>query len=255
MKISQLAAQLFTLREHCKTPADLAVSLKKVRAIGYQAVQVSGVCPMPEAELTKLLRDNDLVCCATHEKSDMILNEPAAVVKRLQALGCKITAYPFPAGVQFDTLENVRALAERLNAAGKILAEAGLILCYHNHHTEFRRVGDRPALEVIYAETDPRYLQGEPDTYWVQHGGGDPVAWCERLANRLPIIHLKDYVVDSENKATFCEVGRGNLDWTRILAAAEKAGCQWYCVEQDRCPGDPFDSLQQSFEFLKGRCC
>ena len=41
MKKSQIAAQLYTLREHLKTPADIAASLKKVKAIGFDAVQLA----------------------------------------------------------------------------------------------------------------------------------------------------------------------------------------------------------------------
>jgi hypothetical protein len=96
------------------------------------------------------------------------------------------------------------------------------------------------------------YDSGDWRATWA--GEGDPVAWCERLANRLPIIHRKDYRVDADGKVGFAEVGSGNLDWSRILPAAERAGCAWFCVEQDSCPGDPFDSLQQSYAFLAGRC-
>jgi sugar phosphate isomerase/epimerase len=255
MKIIQVAAQLYTVRDFCKTPADIAASLKKIRAIGYQAVQLSGLGPIPETELVRTLKSEGLICCATHEPSDEILNEPQRVVDHLKKLGCQITAYGWPAGIKFDTLAEIKAFAARLDAAGKVLHEAGLVLCYHNHHIEFRRVGGRAVLEILYAETDPRYLQGEPDTYWVQHGGGDPVEWCERLKNRLPIIHLKDYVVRADNTATFAEIGNGNLNWKKIIPAAEAAGCQWFCVEQDTCPGDPFDSLKQSFDYIQANLC
>lgn len=255
MKIQQVAVQLYTLREHLKTPADIAASLQKVRAIGYQAVQVSGVGPIAEADLVRLCRDNGLTICATHEGGDKILNEPQAVVDRLKRLDARITAYPHPAGISFSTLDNVMDFCRRLNRAGKVLHEAGLTLCYHNHHTEFQRLAGKPVLEIIFAETDPRYLQGEPDTYWVQHGGGDPVGWCERLKGRLPILHLKDYTVLPDNRVTFTEIGNGNLNWQRIIAAADASGCQWYAVEQDTCPGDPFVSIRQSFDFIRENLC
>ena len=82
-------------------------------------------------------------------------------------------------------------------------------------------------------------------------GGGDPVAWCEKLRGRLPFIHLKDYGFTAANQPVFAEIGAGNLDWPRLIAAAERAGCEWFIVEQDVCPGDPFDSLRRSFEYLK----
>ncbi len=251
MKLKQLAAQLYTIRDFLKTSADIAASLKKIHAIGYQSVQLSGLGPITESEIVQLCRDNDLTICATHEPGDTILNQPQMVVDRLQKLGCRITAYPYPNGINLGTLETVKEFCRRLNAAGKVLHEAGQTLCYHNHHHEFQRIGGKPVLEILYAETDPRYLQGEPDTYWVQHGGGDPVAWCTRLKGRLPILHLKDYTVTTDSKVTYAEIGNGNLNWEKILAAADAAGCQWYVVEQDECPGDPFDSLRQSFDYLK----
>ncbi|HVM62070.1 MAG TPA: sugar phosphate isomerase/epimerase [Verrucomicrobiae bacterium] len=251
MKIKQVAAQLYTVRDFLKTPPEIAGALKRIRAIGYQAVQLSGLGPISEEDLVALLKGEGLTCCATHEDSNMILNEPQRVVERLRKFDCPLTAYAWPAGISFDTLADVKSFAKRLNAAGKVLHDAGQVLCYHNHHIEFRRLAGKPILEILFEETDPRYLQGEPDTYWVQHGGGDPVEWCQRLRNRLPILHMKDYTVTSENKVAFAEIGNGNLDWNRIIPAAETAGCQWFCIEQDTCPGDPFDSLKQSFDFTK----
>lgn len=255
MNIQQVAAQLYTVREYLQTPADIAASLKKIRAIGYQAVQVSGMAPIAEAELLRMLRGEGLMCCATHEDGAQILDAPAAIVDRLQQLDCHITAYPFPAGVNFDSLAALQTFCAQLNRAGEVLHSAGQILCYHNHHMEFRRIAGRSVLEIIYAETNPRFLQGEPDTYWVQYGGGDPVHWCTRLTGRLPILHIKDYAIDAKQRPTFAEIGNGNLNWPAIIDAADRAGCQWYAVEQDICPGDPFASLQQSFNYLRDNLC
>ena len=192
MKIGQVAAQLYTVREFLKTPADIAASLKKVKQIGYPAVQLSGMGPISEAELVKLLKDNGLVACATHENGADIIAKPQDIVKRLKALGCDQTSYPYPSGVKMDTLDDVKAFAKQLNAAGKVLHEAGITLSYHNHSIEFRRIQGKLFLDVIYGETDPRYLQGEIDTYWVQHGGGDSEDWCRKLKGRLPLLHMKD---------------------------------------------------------------
>lgn len=250
MKLHQIAAQLYTVRDYCKTPADIAVSLKKIRQIGYPAVQVSGIGPIAEDELVRICRDLGLTICATHEPSARILDEPAAVAERLHKLGCRYTAYPYPAGIDFGSLESVRQFAAKLNHAGKVLHDAGCVLCYHNHHHEFRRLDGKPILEILFAETDPRYLQAEIDTYWVQYGGGNPVAWCQRLRGRLPVLHMKDFAINKDNQITFAEIGHGNLDWPAIVSAAEQAGCQWFIVEQDTCPGDPFDSLAASFQYI-----
>lgn len=254
MQISQVAAQLYTLRDFLKTPADIQDTLKKVRNIGYEAVQVSGMAPIPEAELKAMLDGEGLVCCATHESTQAILEQPETVVERLQKLDCLFTAVPSPGSYDVSTLEAVKSFAAKMNAAGKFLADNGQTLTYHNHHFEFVRFGDQTMLDLFYSETKDRNLQGEIDTYWVQYGGASTLDWCRRLKNRLPLIHLKDYGIDADKKPVFREIGQGNMNWNEILPAAEESGCQWFIVEQDTCEGDPFDALQTSFEFLKGHC-
>ena len=129
----------------------------------------------------------------------------------------------------------------------------GVTLCYHNHQIEFRRLGAGLVLEELFSRTDDRYVQAELDTHWVQVGGGNPSDWCRRMSGRLPLLHLKDYAIDAGNKVVFAEVGHGNLDWPRIVAAADAAGCKWFIVEQDTCPGDPFDPLAKSFRYIRDR--
>ena len=61
MKLSQVALQLYTLRDYTKTPADIRHTLKKVRAIGYEAVQASGMGPIDDAELVEILDRKSVV--------------------------------------------------------------------------------------------------------------------------------------------------------------------------------------------------
>ena len=251
MKSNQVAIQLYTLRDHCKTAADLAVTARKVREIGYTAVQVSGVGPIPEEEIANILRNEGLVLCATHEGSQIILDEPQRIIDRLGKLGCNLTAYPYPGGVDFQNPEHIETLVTKLDAAGAVLRAAGITLGYHNHGIEFVKQDGRTILDIIYSRTRPENLVAELDTYWVQYGGGDVVDWCQKLAGRLPFIHLKDYGFTHEHKPTYCEIGAGNLRFDKIVAEAEKSGCKWFIVEQDKTPGDPFDSIKQSFEYIK----
>jgi len=255
MKIEQVAVQLYTLREFCKTPADIAATLKKCRAMGYQAVQASALGPIAEEELLRILEGEGLTLCATHEPSDLILDEPEKVVERLAKLKCRYTAYPSPKGIDLGSRAAVDEWIGKLDRAGAVLRKAGQTLTYHNHHHEFRRIDGKLIFDLIFEKTAPENLSAEIDTYWVQYGGGNPVEWCEKLAGRLPLLHIKDYAVIAESKVTYAEIGHGNLDFPKIIAAAEKSGCEWFIVEQDTCPGDPFDSLAKSFDHIQTHLC
>lgn len=251
MKLEQVAIQLFTLREFCKTAEDYATTLKRVTAIGYQAIQISAVGPIPTSELRSIAEGEGLTICATHEPALTIVNEPQRVADRLCELGCKYTAYPSPVGVDFYNAQAVFEWIAQLDAAGAVLRKAGRVLTYHNHSSEFAHIEGRPILSWIYEKTAPENLQAELDTYWVQAGGASPEGWCEKLAGRLPLLHIKDYSVTPERVPQFAEIGYGNLDFPRIISAADKAGCEWYIVEQDTCPGDPFVSIEKSFNYIK----
>jgi sugar phosphate isomerase/epimerase len=243
-----IAAQLYTLRDYLKTPPEIAKSLKKVRKTGFKAVQVSGMGPIPEKELKEILEGEGLVCCATHEPGQMILENTSKVIDRLHALGCKHTAYPWPHTKPESEADYIK-LAKDLSEAGKKFAEAGLTLSYHNHAIEFQRFGKRLGLEIIYEESDPKYLLAELDTYWIQHGGGNPATWCKKLPGRMPLIHLKEYGI-IKNEVKMLEIGNGNLNWKKIITSAKNSGTEWFIIEQDLCRVNPFESLEISLEYL-----
>jgi len=255
MQIDQVAVILFTLRDYCKTPADLRETLKRVREIGYQAVQVSGVGPIATEVIKELLDEAGLVCCATHEDSDVIRSKPEEVVAKLETLNCQHTAYPFPMDVDFEDEKAMKTLVCDLDEAGRILRESGKTLCYHNHGHELYRRGDKTVLDYIYQETARENLQGELDTFWIQAGGANPLEWIRKMEGRLPLLHLKDYAINLKGERYFAEIGYGNLAWPEIIFAAEDAGCQWFIVEQDFCPGNPFDSIKKSFDFINEHLC
>ena len=256
MNLHQVAAQLYTVRDHLKTPREIAASLRKLRAIGYEAVQASGLGPIDDSELARILKNEGLACCATHEDGELLFANPERVIEKLQKLDCRITTYPWPgANPPFGSVREVSEFARKLNTAGEAFHKAGITFCYHNHHMEFRRVAGRTVLEALYAETDARFVQAELDTYWVQFGGGDPADWCKRMKDRLVVLHMKDYAINTKNEVVFAEVGSGNLNWPAIIAAAEESGCRWFVPEQDVCPRDPFESLKQSFQFIRANLC
>lgn len=252
MKPSQIAVQLYTVRDFCSSASALGATAKKLRKIGYEAAQISGISSkIPPGEVRRILADEGMSICATHEDSDLIRNNPLAVVERLKAMEVVHTAYPYPSGVDFSDAAAVKAMVSDLDAAGAVLRENGCTLSYHNHAIEFIRIGNEVLMDYIARATSPENVQFELDTYWVQFGGGDPVAWCHKAAGRLPTLHCKDYGFGTNHTPFFAEVGYGNLDFPAIVDAADAAGCEWFVVEQDTCPGDPFVSLEKSYRTMR----
>lgn len=247
---SKIAAQLYTVRDYTKTPDDIKRTLEKVRAIGYESVQLSALGPMDPAELRKACDDLGLSICSTHISFDRMLDDLPGVIADHQAYGCKYPGVGGMSGRYNGTEEAYRAFAKDASEVGRKLKEAGMTFVYHNHSQEFQHFGETRGMDILFDDSTADFTF-ELDTYWVQHGGASPVAWINKCAGRIGVIHFKDMRIKSDRTQYYCEVGRGNLDWAGIIAACEAAKIEWYIVEQDVCEGCPFDSLKISFDNLK----
>ena len=255
IKKSQVAVQLYTVRDHIKKPAELAATLRKIKKIGFDAVELVELAKPSIGELKKMLDDTGLVACSSHTPADNLFGNTNATIDSLSEVGAKYAALPHPGDIA--TIANVRSIAKKLDKAGTSLAGAGIGLTYHNHAVEFAKFQGKTILESIYELTSPSNLRAELDTYWIQAGGGDSIAWIKKLKGRLPLLHLKDYGVDLKMKPRFEEIGYGNLDWQPIVKAARAAGCKWYIVEQDSFweKDDPFKSLKMSYDYIEENLC
>jgi sugar phosphate isomerase/epimerase len=247
--LSRIAAQLYTVRDFTRTPAELARTLRRVREVGYSAVQVSAVGPIDPDDLGRLLDAEGLACCATHVPLDRLRSDPVGVVADHQRWKCGYVAvggfFPeAPATADWDRF------ADDFNAIAAAYAGSGLRLGYHNHSHELAAFDGRTALARLVDRLDPSIFL-EIDTYWIAHGGGDPAAWIAGLPGRVPCVHLKDMGMAYPREQQMREVGEGNLNWPAILSACRSAGTEWHIVEQDTCYRDPFDSLAISLRNLR----
>ena len=248
MKKTVIALQLYTLREIMKTPQEIVKTLKAVRKIGYQAVQLAGLGPFSPGEYRQILDGEGLCACASHTGLDPIVKETQRVIEEQKILGVKYLVCPgLP--MELQNAAGYRKAAKSLSRAGKVFSQAGLVLGYHNHALELEKYGRKLGLEILFSESNPKYLQAEIDTYWIAFGGGDPASWCLKFAGRLPTVHLKDMGI-KKNTQVMTEVGEGNLNWKAIFSACKKAGTRWYIVEQDICQRHPLESVKISLENL-----
>lgn len=246
------AAQLYTLREFLKTPEDIAKSLKKVKQIGYNAVQVSAIGEIGDQELKDIADREGLAICATHIPYPDFTNNLDAVIEKHKTWGCKYVGLGGLPQEFRTSAEGYSTFAKEASEIGRKLKDAGLKFIYHNHNFEFAKFDGKSGLEILLEESDPEAFDFELDVYWVQAGGADPIEWIRKVAGRMKVVHLKDMIVTPEREQLFAEVGEGNMNIPGILEACKETGVEWAPVEQDQCyDRDPFDSLEISYQNLK----
>ncbi|MEN8583501.1 sugar phosphate isomerase/epimerase [Burkholderia sp. RS01] len=255
-------------------------TLRKVSAIGYNAVEISQI-PMTAENVAELDRSRselgmDIAALSVAMESpkgrpgDSLQDHFDKIVedaKRLDSKLLRIGMLPFPA---MKSIGAVLDFAKQANEYAERLQEQGLGLYYHNHHIEFAKFDGKYMLDII-AENSPA-MGMEIDVHWVQRGGLDPVRTLQKYAGRTAMVHLKDYrigqmpeaafgLLDSgdilgfmsefKNVVQFAEVGEGNLDFPSIIPAAQAAGAEYMLVEQDELYGRTvWDALQTSYDNL-----
>ena len=249
MSEERLAVTLYNLRDFTQRPEDISKTLRKVREIGYKAVQLSGLGPIDAGELKRMLDAEGLSVCATHVGWDRLQSDLDTVIEEHYRWECRNVAVG-SVPKEYRSADGYGRLAVECSEIGRKLISAGLTFSYHNHYWELEKYDGRTGLEILYENSDPKAVLAEIDTYWIQFGGGDPGSWIRRLKGRQRIVHFKDMGVRDGQQEMF-EVGEGNLNWVDILAACNDAGAEWYVVEQDTSPGDPFESIAISLRNLK----
>jgi len=248
----ELGAQLFTLRDHCKTLDDFAETLKRVADMGYPTVQVSGTCAFEAQWLREQLDKNGLRCVITHTPMDKIRDKTAQVIADHKTFDCRYVGIGCAPNCFGKGEADMEELCGVIDAAAEPLAREGMLLMYHNHACEFGRGSDRRTyLERLITGYDSRLLGFTLDTFWAQLGGVNVPELIRSLKGRVPCVHLKDVAVRVNTPST-APVGWGNMDFIPILKACEDAGTRYLLVEQDDCfEEDPFVCLKKSLDYLK----
>lgn len=157
----------------------------------------------------------------------------------------------------------VRALADRLNLAGKALKKEGISLLYHNHNVELRHVSSaKRAYDILLEETDPEYVNFEFDSYWFAEGGADTLLWMRKLGDRMKLWHINDRGSRVSGasmtpilKSDSMELGTGNMPLNALMEQAKSVNCEGVILESHRnwIENSPVKSLERSAEYLNGR--
>jgi sugar phosphate isomerase/epimerase len=252
---------------------DFKGTLQQVKAMGYDGVEFAGLFNNSPAQVKAWCEEIGLNPISAHVPLADMLADIDKVIADYKAVGCKYIVVPYvteerrPGGELFmQMVEEIRAIGEKCKAAG-------LVLLYHNHDFEFKKLESGEfGLDYLYANVPADLLQTELDQCWVKYSGQDPVAYLQKYSGRSPVVHLKDFYQEGEQEGDpyaliglnegeekkntafeFRPLGHGVQDVPSIIAASEAADSKWLIVEQDQ-PSmgkTPMECVAMSMEYLK----
>ncbi len=241
-------AQMYTVRDQCQTVADTAKTCKKLKEIGFNYVQASGIKePKDVKTLKQIFDDNGLIACTTHRPNYAeVIEETDRVIDEHKYLGSVSVICGLP--IQYFNRDGFYKASEELGNVIDKVNSAGMILGIHNHSGEFERFDGQTGLQILLDNC--KGLESELDVYWAQNGGADPAWWIEYFTGRCSQIHFKDMGIQ-EHKQVMPPIGEGNLNWERILSACKKAGSKYAIIEMDRPTIDGFEAFKISLENMQ----
>ena len=274
------AVQQIMLGSVIKSEADAKEVLGKIKAAGYDGIELNGFMIRPTPFLVRMLtkfagmpvgkggnfdwaalvNEADLSVVSVHEDLGTIKREPETVVAEAKTFGTKYVVVTGMYRFDYSDEAAVNQLAQDLNEAGKRLLEDGIYLLYHNHNCELRKISkDKTAYDILIEKTNPEYVNFEFDSYWFAEAGADPLLWMKRLGDRLKLYHINDRGTRIEGasmtpilNSDSMELGYGNMNLTEMVEQALSVGVDAVILETHKnwVEGSPVKSLEISAEFL-----
>jgi len=249
--------QTYSLRNQIKQ--DGAKALDYIKEQGFKEVEIGigNHYGMTRDDMHKTLKELGLKPIAAHTGLDNILNKTEETVAEAKLFGLKYlgVAWAKPQGPMNE--EAMLGIAEKFNAAGKLLKEHGIQFFYHNHGYEFVPYKDDLTLfDLLMEKTDPKLVKFEMDVLWTIHPGQDPVKLLKKYPNRWVLMHLKDLAKGvtgdlsggMADKTKDVAIGSGQADYPAILKTAQEIGIKHYFIE-DESP-DVLTQIPKSLKYL-----
>lgn len=263
----KIALAPFTLRDYRSKPTansyknDVKNILWRTRKVGYEGIEMGTPIGFSKEEYKDFVDEIGLqVVTAGGLRGPALYGDDfSASIEDCKFLGAKNVMIGSMQNLVLGNPYELKKFIAALNKAGKALMDEGLHLSYHNHAVDFSKINGATILRQIVEGTDERYVFFEPDTHWLQAGGGHVVSWLKALKGRMYMVHFKDYGIDPYSDHTFLEcthkqfkeIGEGNLNWPGIIAECRAQGIEWCAVEQDLVQRPAFEAIEISLNNLR----
>jgi sugar phosphate isomerase/epimerase len=260
VKNKKVGVQLYTVRN--EIGKDAMGTLKKVASMGFGEVENFGYngkfFGMSANEYKSVLSDLGMTAPSGHYMYGNFGNKqiPGTLlygwekaVEDAAAIGQQYMVIAYLMPEERGDGDTYKKISANLSKAAETCKKAGIQLCYHNHDFEFEAQQGVLPFDILTAETDKNLVKIELDLYWAVRANQNPIDLFKKHKGRIALWHVKD--MDNTDKKSFTEVGNGVIDFGTIFSQAKTSGMKHFFVEQDVCPGSPFDSIKQSIGFIQ----
>ena len=251
----KVAVQTFTVRKHLKTLEAIVQTFTKLHSMGVNAVELARIkwTPAEIDTVEKITKQLGMVVGSTQNTFDYLRKNFEWSVKLHKQLNCKnVVVSVLPMRCIFGNVNTLIDFAFELEKLGKAYRQQGFRLLFHHHHFEFKRYGEELGFDILMNNTSAENVGLVLDTYWLQRGGKTPHEFIEQYANRVEVVHLRDYKIQwklLDLLPSDAELGNGNLDFNKIITSCIKANVSYMAIEQET--KTPFESIEISVNHIK----
>ncbi len=243
----KLGAQFYSIRNLTQTPEDIRNSFKKIKEIGYDVAQMSGIGPIDPHMLKDISDEFSLPITCTHSSYDRIVSDTVALIQEHKIYGCPVIGLGGMPPKYRGSVDGVQAFIKEIAEPMKKIKAEGMEFAYHNHAFEFDRLSDGSRIFDILSE-DCEELSFILDIYWLHYAGEDHLKYISVYGgSRMSNVHFKD--MKSEPQGAICPCGTGTIDMKAAYDACVAAGVKYAQVEQDNAPdsGDAIGEMKTSY--------
>ena len=233
-----LGVQSYTYR--ASFPHSIVATLDTIKALGITEMEGPNPKNISAEEFKKLLDERNIKMPSIGLDYNLVVGNPQEAVRLAKVFGSEYVMVAWiPHGKTF-TIDDAKKAVTDFNAAGKVLKENGITLCYHNHGYEFGPYENGTLFDYIAENTNPQYVSFEMDMLWAFHGGADPAKLLYKYKSRWKLMHLKDIRKGVANDLTGgtpikndVALGTGQINVPEVLKAAKVVGIKHYFIEDE----------------------
>ncbi|HJQ11774.1 MAG TPA: sugar phosphate isomerase/epimerase [Gemmatimonadaceae bacterium] len=247
-RLRKVGIQLYTLRDDARR--DLEGTLVNIAKAGYKEVELLSSMNnfgMPPAQLRAILDRNGLVAPSTHVETGIFENlEPQ--IEAAKILGHQYLIVASLPDADKLGLDDYRRWADRFNEAGARALRSNIRIGFHDEAWDFRNMNGTTPYDVFVQRADPAIVALQLDTGNAAVGGKDPLEYMQKYGPRYQLFHIKDAPsIPAEHDV---ELGKGVVNFRRLLAMIDNVDQKHLYVEQESYPGAPIESVRRDYEYI-----